>query len=79
MKIPIHNSIFSHKISFKTKPLNLKIMNNLNLLYVDQSKFPTVKILNNLPIINSLYETVLLTINDYLVNKFLEVNENKNN
>ena len=72
MKIPIHNSIFSHKISFKTKPLNLKIMNNLNLLYVDQSKFPTVKILNNLPIINSLYETVLLTINDYLVNKFLE-------
>jgi 1-deoxy-D-xylulose-5-phosphate reductoisomerase len=31
-----------------------------------------VKILNNLPKYSSLYETVLIVINDYLVLKFLE-------
>jgi len=35
-------------------------------------KFPLVKILNNLPKNSSLYETALITINDYLVFKFLE-------
>jgi 1-deoxy-D-xylulose-5-phosphate reductoisomerase len=73
MKIPIHNSLYiSEKKLFKTKPLNLKNLNNLNLKKVDLSKFPLVKILNKLPKHPSLYETVLITINDYLVLKFLD-------
>ena len=50
MKIPIYNSIYS-KILKKndSKSIDLKIMNNLNLIKVDLKKFPLVKILNTLP------------------------------
>ena len=71
MKIPIFNSIYNNKSFFPQKKLNLKILNNLSLKYVDKNKFPLVKILNLLPKKNSLYETVLITVNDYFVNKFL--------
>jgi 1-deoxy-D-xylulose-5-phosphate reductoisomerase len=73
MKIPIYNSIHSTNTkSIKTHPLNLKILNNLELREVDTKKFPLVKLLNKLPNSTSLFETVLITINDYLVFKFLE-------
>ena len=47
------------------------LKNNLNLKKVDTLKFPTIKLLKNLPKYNSLYETVLITVNDFLVYKFL--------
>ena len=73
MKIPIYNSIYSTNIKpMKTSSLNLKIMNNLELSEVDTKKFPLVKLLHKLPNHSSLFETVLITINDYLVFKFLE-------
>ena len=73
MKIPIHNSLYENKeFKFKTKSLDLKTLNHLNLNTVDINKFPVVKILKNLPKRNSLYETALITINDYLVEKFLK-------
>ena len=73
MKIPIYNSIFykSHK-NLKTDSLDFKILNNLNLKEVEISKFPLVRLLKKLPNNSSLYETVLITINDYLVYKFLD-------
>ena len=73
MKIPIYNSIYSSNTkSIKTHSLNLKILNNLELNEVDTKKFPLVKLLNKLPNHTSLFETVLITTNDYLVFKFLE-------
>ncbi len=73
MKIPIHNSLyFKNSKKIKTKELNLNILNNLSLKKIDNIKFPTIKIINCLPKINSLYETALVTINDYFVLKFLE-------
>ena len=73
MKIPIHNSLYENKeFKFKIKSLDLKTLNHLNLNAVDINKFPVVKILKNLPKRNSLYETALITINDYLVEKFLK-------
>ncbi len=73
MKIPIYNSLYFHdNRNYKSKSLNLDILNNLRLNKVDLSKFPTVKILDYLPKHSSLFETVLITINDYLVFKFLE-------
>ena len=39
---------------------------------VDDKKFPLVKLLKQLPTQSSLYETVIITINDYFVFKFLE-------
>jgi 1-deoxy-D-xylulose-5-phosphate reductoisomerase len=73
MKIPIYNSIYSSSIkSLKTSTLNFKILNNLELRDIDTKKFPLVKLLNKLPNNSSLYETVLITVNDYLVFKFLD-------
>ena len=73
MKIPIYNSIFNQGgKNLKNKPLDFKTLNNLNLKKVDEKKFPLVKILNNLPKNSSLFETILITVNDYFVQKFLE-------
>jgi len=73
MKIPIFNSLYlNDKKKIRTKHLNLEIINNLSLKKVDTKKFPLVKLLDNLPKSNSLYETILVTINDYFVYKFLE-------
>jgi 1-deoxy-D-xylulose-5-phosphate reductoisomerase len=72
MKIPIFNSIYDSGInSFQSHPLNLKILNNLNLNHADIKKFESIKLLNKLPNHSSLFETILVTINDYLVHKFL--------
>ena len=73
MKIPIFNSIYhKHKNKIITKQLNIDILNNLNLKKVDVGKFPLVNLIKKLPNNNSLFETVLITINDFLVYKFLE-------
>ena len=73
MKIPIYNSIYYQMDkSFKNIPLNFDSLNNLNLKKVEENKFPLVKLIKKLPKNSSLFETVLITINDYLVYKFLE-------
>ncbi len=73
MKIPIYNSLSLNNLSKTlTKSLNLKIVNNLNFQNVDVKKFPLIKILKKLPKNSSLFETILITINDYFVFKFLE-------
>ncbi len=73
MKIPIHNSIYYQTSkSFKNSPLNFNTLNNLNLKKVEEDKFPLVRLIKRLPKNSSLFETVLITINDYLVYKFLE-------
>ena len=59
MKIPIYSSIYNpEELKIKTKPLNLKIINNLNLNIVDRKKFPSIKILSKMPKKTSLFETV---------------------
>ncbi len=80
MKIPIFNSLYGEKKRFlKTNSINFEVLNNLNLKNVDTNKFPSVNILNSLPNFNSLFETVLITINDFYVHKFLknEINFNE--
>ena len=75
MKIPIFSSLQSEvedSLNFHTKKIDLNLLNNLNLNYVNKKKFPTIKILDLLPIKNSLFETVLVSANDNLVNLFLE-------
>ena len=77
MKIPIHNSIYYSNNNFlkkniNTKSLNFKIINNLDLKKVNVKKFPTIGLLKKLPESNTLFETVLITVNDYLVYKFLD-------
>ena len=75
MKIPILNSLYDKKkAQMNTKPVDIKMLNNLNLKNVDTKKFSFLKILEKLPKHNSLFETILVTVNDYFVDKFLNKN-----
>ncbi len=72
MKIPIFNSIYQNENrKFKSNSLSIKKMNNLNFTKVNEKQFPSIKILNSLKQTkNSLYETVLVSANDELVDLF---------
>ena len=73
MTIPIFNSLYENELKkITTNELDFSVINNLNLKNVDSKKFPVVKILNNLPNNNSLYETIIVSANDSLVKLFLE-------
>ncbi len=73
MAIPIFNSIyFEENKNIKSSPLDFRTLNNLDFQNVEKSKFPLVGLLNKLPQYSSLFETVLITVNDYLVYKFLD-------
>ena len=74
MKIPIFNSIYYNENNiFKSKSLNFKKVNNLNFKKVNSKQFISVNILKNFSQVkDSLYETVLVSANDELVNLFLK-------
>ena len=73
MVIPIFNSFYSnYEKKIKTKKLDLNILNKLNFTNVDISKFPIVKILKKMPNNDSLFETVVVSANDKLVDLFLK-------
>ena len=72
MSIPIANSL-NKNFRYKSKnKLDFKILNNLNFIDVDKKKFPVIKILDKYPNYCSLYDTALVSINDELVNLFLD-------
>ena len=72
MDIPILNTLNStQKISFNSKKIDLGKLNNLELSEIDNNQFPLIKILNKLPNKESLFETVIVAINDHLVELFL--------
>ena len=72
MKIPIFNTLYDQSDkSIKTKPVDFFGLNNLNFSNVDLKKYPMVNILKYLPEKNSLFETVIVSANDTLVNLFL--------
>ena len=73
MKIPIFNTLYSNSNKkLNTNKINIKSLNNLNLEKVDSNRFPMVKILNYLSNQHSLYDTVIVSANDALVNLYLK-------
>ncbi len=72
MRIPISNSLHSSSKIIYSKKIDFKILNNLDFRKVEYKRFPIVKILNKLPEKSSLYETILVSINDKLVDLFLK-------
>ena len=83
MKIPIFNSIYRNENKkFLTKKININYLNNLNLTRPNLKKYPSLKILKKLNNTNTLFETLLISVNDelfdlYLKNKirFFEINK----
>ena len=72
MKIPIFNSIYDeNKNRFNSKKININLLNDLNLCKVNIKKYPLIKILKLIPKKESLFETLLVSINDELVSLFL--------
>ena len=73
MLIPIFNSIYlNENKEIKTSKIDLKTLNQLNFQKVNIKKFPIIKLINKLPKDDSLFETVLVSMNDELVNLFLK-------
>tara|TARA_B100001063_G_scaffold86274_1_gene80233 strand:+ start:156 stop:1316 length:1161 start_codon:yes stop_codon:yes gene_type:complete len=72
MKIPIQNTLYDGlSKDIKTKKIDIKKLNNLNLCIVNKKKFPFVDIIKNMPNKTSLYETVLVSANDEYVKQYL--------
>ena len=72
MKIPIFNSLFLHfEKKIKSKKIDFKILNNMDFQKVNFKKFPIVKLIKSLPNRETLFETVIVSANDCLVENFL--------
>ncbi len=72
MEIPIYGSLETNNTGeINSKNNYLEILNNLKLKYVDKKKFPMINILKNLRNYQTLYETVIVSANDELVELFL--------
>ena len=74
MTIPIMNSLYDNQ-KFKIKnnsKIKIDLINNLCIQKVPQKKFPIDKILRKLPKTDSLFETILVSANDTLVDLFLK-------
>ena len=75
MKIPISNSIYigdKERNYIRSTKINLKILNSLNLQKVNTKKFPIIRLLKKITKENSLFDTVLVSVNDELVKLFLQ-------
>jgi len=73
MKIPIFNSIYENTNKrIKNKKIGYSNLNNLAFRLIDLKKFPSIEILKKIPKKISLFETILVSINDELVDLFLK-------
>ena len=73
MKIPIFNTINSgNELYNEISILNLKKLNNLDFQPIDRNKFPVLHLLKLLPNKHSMFETVIVSINDIIVQKYLD-------
>ncbi len=79
MTIPICNALGIHEKSNNLNNLKyINKFNNLNFQIPDEKQFPLLSIIKLIPENNSYFETILITINDNLVNKYLNNKINYN-
>ena len=73
MEVPIMNSLYLNNESFiyNDNNLNFEILNRINFIKLDKKKFPLLNLIKIIPIKNSYFETILITINDELVMRYL--------
>ena len=73
MKIPIFNTLYDNKkYDHKKNEIDISKLNNLDLKNPDSKKFPLIKLIKDIPNKLSLFNTALVSINDTLVELFLE-------
>ena len=72
MEIPIFNSLFDkNQKKLKFNKINLELLNDLKLKHINKDRFLVVKILDKLNDSHSLFETIIVSANDALVDLFL--------
>ena len=72
MRIPIFNTLYLNSDKkLHSNTIDINSLNNLNLKIIELKRFPMVKLLNFLPSKHSLFETVIVSANDTLVELFL--------
>ena len=73
MEVPIMNSLYLNNESFiyNDNKLNFEILNGINFINPDKKKFPLLNLIKIIPIKNGYFETILITINDELVMRYL--------
>ena len=73
MQVPIFNTLYSNdNKKLKSKKIDIDKLNNLNFKKINLKRYPMIKLLNLLPSKHSLFETVVVSANDTLVQLFLE-------
>ncbi|MBD1134464.1 1-deoxy-D-xylulose-5-phosphate reductoisomerase [Pelagibacterales bacterium SAG-MED48] len=73
MRVPIFNTLYSdHNKKLKSKKIDIDKLNNLDLKKINIKRYPMIRLLNLLPSKHSLFETVIVSANDTLVQLFLE-------
>ena len=73
MRIPIFNTLYpNNNMKLKSKKINIDTLNNLNFKKIEKKRYPIIKLLNHLPSSHSLFETVIVSANDTLVQLFLD-------
>ncbi len=73
MKIPIFNTIYSNiDKKIRSNKLNINLLNDLKLSQVDNKRYPIIKLLNHLPKEHTMFDTVVVSANDILVELFLK-------
>ena len=72
MKIPVFNSLYPfNEKNIKSKKINFKNLNDLDFQKVNVKRFPIIKLIKTMPNNDSLFETVIVSANDCLVENFL--------
>ena len=73
MRVPIFNTIYyDDNKKLKSKKIDIDKLNNLDLKKINIKRYPMIRLLNLLPSKHSLFETVIVSANDTLVQLFLE-------
>ncbi len=73
MKIPIFNTLFfKSNEKLKSKKIDIKILNDLRFKKINLKRYPMVKLFKYLPSKQSLFETIIVSANDMLVELFLK-------
>ena len=73
MKIPIFNSIYHNENKcLKTKKLDYSVLNKLDFQICELTRFPAIGLLKNISNKSTLFETIIISANDELVQFFLD-------
>ena len=73
MRVPIFNTLYSNdNKKLKSKKIDIDTLNNLNFKKINTKRYPMIRLLNLLPSKHSLFETVVVSANDTLVQLFLD-------